>query len=1127
MRKRSNIEMKTLLRMKITAILLVAALAVVNAANTYSQTITLSVEANNQAIQTVLDHIESQSEFKFFYNTKQVNTNKLVSIRASKKSVFEILDELFKNTNIKYEVLDKNIILTTSQNTVSNTDRAISQQDKNVSGVVTDQNGDPIIGANVMVKGTTNGTITDVDGNFTINNVSQSAILVVSYIGYVTKEIPVGRQQPLRIVLQEDQQTLDEVIVVGYGTMKKSDITGAIASVDKDKIARQPVANVSSALQGLATGVSVTSNSGSPGSASTIRIRGVGTVNDAEPLFVVDGMPVTDINYLSASDIQSMEILKDASASAIYGSRGANGVILITTKKGAVDKTTVTFDAYWGSSKLLNNLNLMSGTEWYDLQSEINKVKAEAGVAEMDLSLVDRNVSTNWMDEISRTAFMHNYSIGISGGKADDYKFNLGINYLNQEGTVKKTKYERINLRQSSEKAVIKNYLTVGTNLSISKSNSSGINEYSNSGLYDANYGVISNAIRVEPVVPAVKPDGTYGSSPYIDYYNPLADIVYTDQGDKSWTVIGNVYGELEIVKGLKFKSSFGAEIRRNEYKSFVPVYFVSNSQKNEESSLSKTHVNGNYYTFENTLTYIKTLAEKHSLNVLIGYTNEWGKRETLGLSGHDFIGEAPNLHYIDATLNKNKITGTNNATDYGLISYLGRLHYEFDNRYLLTASIRRDGSSKFSKDNRWGNFPSFALGWRIDNEKFFKSLNANWISSLKLRAGWGQIGNQNIGSYLDRSLLSLWAQYGALFGAGSNKTLYQGIAVRRLGNSNIKWETTESANVGIDASFLNNRLIFSFEYYDKTTKDMLLAAPMPKYMGYTDNTYTNIGAANNRGVELSMEWRDQINDFRYNIAFNFSTIRNRMTKLNGGTPIPSGVLRQQYATYTNEGLPIGAFWGYVTDGLIQTESQLAEVKKAGYLPNAELGDVYFVDMNEDGKLNENDKRMIGNPIPDVIYGFNLGMAWKGFDLSMQFGGTIGNDIFNAMRLYTYSLTDITNKDRALLNYWTPTNTNTNIPRLSAADYNNNNRLSDRYVENGSYLRLRNVQIGYTLPSSLVKKVMLQNVRIHLSGQNLFTISDYSGIDPEVGQSTSLSRGIDYGIYPQSRIITGGINITF
>lgn len=1113
--------------MKITALLLVAALTIVNAANTYSQTTPLSVKVTNQTIQTVLDHIEAQSEFKFFYNTKQVNTNKLVSIRANQKNVFDILDDLFRNTDIKYEVLDKNIILTAKKETAASRNTVTNQQNKSISGMVVNQNGEPVIGANVMVKGTATGSITNVDGNFVIDNVPQSAVLIISYIGYITKEVPAGQQQPLKIVLLEDLQTLDEVIVVGYGTMKKSDITGAIASVDKDKIARQPVANVSSALQGLATGVSVTSNSGSPGSASTIRIRGVGTVNDAEPLYVVDGMPVTDINYLSASDIQSMEILKDASASAIYGSRGANGVILITTQKGVVGKTTVTFDAYWGVSELLNNLDLMSGSEWYDLQSDINKVKTEAGGTGIDLSLVDRNISTNWIDKISRSAFMQNYSVGISGGKVDDYKYNLGISYLNQKGTIKKTEYERINLRQSSEKTVIKNFLTVGTNISISKSNSSGISEYNSSGLYDADYGVISNAIRVEPVIPAVKSDGSYGSSPYIDYYNPLADIMYRDRSNKNLAVIGNIYGELQIIKGLKFKSSFGGEIRRSEAKSFSPVYFVSNSQKNDESSLSKTQTNGNYYTFENTLTYIKTFAEKHSLNIVAGYTNEWGKREVLGLSGRDFIGESPNLQYIDATLDKNKTTGTNYATDYGLISYLGRLHYEYDNRYLLTASFRRDGSSKFAKDNRWGNFPSFALGWRINNEKFFKKLNADWISSLKLRAGWGQIGNQNIGSYLDRSLLSLWTQYGALFGAGSNETLYQGIAVRRLGNSNIKWETTESMNIGLDASFVNNKLIFSFEYYNKTTKDMLLAAPMPKYMGYTDNTYTNIGAANNRGIELNIEWRDQINDFEYNIGFNLSTIRNRMTKLNGGTPIPSGVLRQQYATYTNEGLPIGAFYGYVTNGLIQTEAQLAAVKKADYLPNAELGDVYFVDTDGNGKLDEEDKRMIGNPIPDAIYGFNIGMAWKGFDLSLQFGGTIGNDIFNAMRLYTYSLTDITNKDRALLNYWTPNRTNTNIPRLAAADYNNNNRLSDRYVEDGSYLRLRNVQIGYTLPSSLIKKMMLQNVRIYLSGQNLLTISSYSGIDPEVGQSASLSRGIDYGIYPQSRVITGGINVTF
>lgn len=417
--------------MKIVALLLTATLTVVSAANTYSQTVTLSVEAKNQTIQTVLEQIESQSEFNFFYNTKQVNTNKLVSISAQQKDVFEVLDVLFRNTDIKYEVLDKNIILTLKNETVSVAVPAPSQQNKSIKGVVVDQNGEPVIGANVMVKGTTTGSITNVSGDFVISDVPQSAVLVISFIGYLTKEVPVGQQETLRVVLTEDLQTLDEVVVVGYGTMKKSDITGAISSVDKDKIARQPVANVSSALQGLATGVSVTSNSGSPGSASTIRIRGVGTVNDAEPLYVVDGMPVTDINYLSASDIQSMEILKDASASAIYGSRGANGVILITTKKGAVGKTTVTFDAYWGVSKLLNNLNVMTGPEWYDLQTEINKVKAEAGASQIDLSLVDRNTSTNWMDEISRNAFMHNYSVGVSGGKVDDYKYNLGINFLN------------------------------------------------------------------------------------------------------------------------------------------------------------------------------------------------------------------------------------------------------------------------------------------------------------------------------------------------------------------------------------------------------------------------------------------------------------------------------------------------------------------------------------------------------------------------------------------------------------------------------------------------------------------------------------------------------------------------
>ena len=999
-------------------------------------------------------------------------------------------------------------------------------QEKNVSGVVLDNNGVPVIGANVLIKGTTTGTITDVEGKFSLNNVPATATLVISYMGYHTLEVSANQPSPLKIVLKEDQHALDEVIVIGYGTMKKSDVTGAISTVSEEKLSKQPVANVSSALQGLATGVSVTSNSGSPGSAATIRIRGVGTVNDAEPLFVVDGMPVTDINYLSTSDIQSMEILKDASASAIYGSRGANGVILITTKKGTTGKTTISFDAYWGSSKIINNLDLMSGSEWYDYQTELNKIRK----APIDLGLVDRNTSTDWMDEISQTAFMQNYSVGISGGKANDYKFNLGLNYISQEGTIKRTKYERFNVRQSTEKTVVKDRLTVGSNFSIAKSSATSIDEFTSSGIYDADYGVISNAIRLDPVTPAVNADGSYGYSPYIDYYNPLASVMYGDRNSDKLAAIGNLYGEWQIIKGLKFRSSFGAEIRRIDSKTFTPVYQVSNSQKNLESSLSKSRINGDYYTFENTLSYDKTFGKKHTISAIVGYTNEWGRRESLGVGAKDLIGESDNLHYIDATLDKSKTTGSNSATEYGLISYLGRVHYDYADKYLVTATFRRDGSSKFSEKNRWGNFPSFALGWRMDSEEFFKKMKADWISSLKLRAGWGQIGNQNIANYVDRSLLSLSTQYGALFGPNGKETLYQGIAVRRLGNPDIKWETTESWNLGLDASFFNSKLIFSFEYYYKTTRDMLLAAPMPVYMGYYDQTFTNIGEANNRGIELNLEWRDRTErGFEYNVGFNMSTIRNRMTKLNGGTPISDGSFRNgsMYITYTNEGMPIGAFWGYKTNGLIQTQEQLDAVKKPGVQPNAELGDVLFVDNNGDGLLDENDKCMIGNPIPDIIYGFNVSMAWKGFDLSLQFGGTLGNDVFNAMRLYTYYPNDITNKDRALLNYWTPENTNTDIPRLTDADVNDNDRISDRYVESGSYLRLRNAQLGYTLPSSVAKKMKMQNVRFYISGQNLFTISSYSGLDVEVGQSSSLSRGVDYGIYPQAITFTGGVNITF
>ncbi|MBK5721580.1 TonB-dependent receptor [Dysgonomonas sp. Marseille-P4677] len=984
-----------------------------------------------------------------------------------------------------------------------------------VEGMVVDQNGEPLIGVSVVIDGTTIGTTTDIDGKYSLNVKDNNANLIFSYVGHKTKIVPANKSV-INVTMEEDTQLMDEVVVIGYGVMKKSDVTGAISSVKADAITRQPTSNVAQSLQGLVAGVTVTSNSGAPGGSVAVRVRGIGTVNNSDPLYVVDGMPVSNIDYLSSSDIQSMEILKDASATAIYGARGANGVVLITTKQGKAGKTTVTLDAYWGASKILNNLDLMSGSEWYGL--EVAKgLNVDDFTNKYHLS---QNTSTDWMKEITRTAAIQSYSVGISGGMADEYTYNTAVNYINQEGTIKKTDYERISIRQNVEKTIVKKILSVGTNLSITQSKENRILEGSNT------VGIVNSAIKLEPVVPVKDKDGKYGFSPYQDYNNPVADIEFTNNKRKIFNLVGNMYGDLNIVKGLKLRSSFGAEIRKTDDYQFLPVYEVSSYQKNPVNQVTRGYRKYNYYVWENTLSYIKTFAEKHNINAVIGYTNEWGRTETLQGVKKNTPNDTYELQYLDAAQTGDAATGT--AWESSLISYLGRVNYDFDDRYLITASIRHDGSSRFGSDHKYGTFPSAALGWKISNEEFFKNMNANWISSLKLRAGWGRIGNQNIKDYMYQNLLTNLIQYSYLYGT-PKEILNQGIVAIQLGNKSVKWESTESTNIGLDANLLDGRLTFSGEYYYKKTKDMLIVEPLPNYMGYENGPLTNVGSATNQGVEFTVDWRDHVGDFNYNVGFNISTIRNRMTSLgDGGTPMVGGAIRNGNATYTRIGYPIGAFYGYKTEGLIQNAEQLAEVRKLQ--PNAELGDVIFANTNGDNALNDKDKTMIGNPIPDFIYGINLGASYKGFDLNIQIGGTYGNDIFNAMRYFTYDLASMTNKDRKMLNYWTPENTNTDVPRLAKVDTNDNKRISDRYVEDGSYLRLRNVQLGYTLPISLTRKAYMQKVRFYVTGQNLLTFTSYSGADPEVGQIDSdnyLSRGVDLGTYPQAMTITGGVSITF
>ncbi len=996
-----------------------------------------------------------------------------------------------------------------------------------IKGEVTDFNGEPLAGVTVLLKNTTQGTMTDYTGAYAFEGIPGNAVLVFSFIGMKTEEMAVNGKTMLNVRMMDDLMLLNEVMVVGYGISKKSDITGAVASVKGDVLSKQPVGDVGQALQGRLAGVSVTAQSGAPGATPTIRIRGIGTVNDSEPLYVVDGMPVSSIAYLNPGDVTSLEVLKDASASAIYGSRGANGVILITTKTGKAGKTVVNFNSYYGVQKAINNLDLMTGQEWYDFQMEVNKTRAKP----IDLSKANRNISTNWVDEITRTAAIQNYYMDISGGQGG-ITYTASAGYFGQEGTIKGTDYERLSLRLNADNKINK-YFTVGTNLSSSLSTRYMVTEGNEA------FSIMSMAMRMEPVVPVKKEDGSWGSSPFIDTSNPVAQIEFTNTKRKSLDLVGAVYGIVNITPDINFRTSFGADIRRIDDYDFTPKYEVSAAQKTAESVVSRGSISYMNWLWENVLTYSKVFKEKHDVKIMAGYTAESTRNENFDASKNGVPAGSENLQYLDAAQNATSAKANGRAWESSMISYLARANYSYNDRYLATVSARSDGSSKFGKENRFATFPSFSLGWKLSNERFFEKLNAKWVDLIKFRGGWGQIGNQNIGNYLYQNRLTSAAQYQYMY--GNPEEVYQGVTAIAVGNPDIKWETTESTNIGLDLALFKS-LSLTVDFYTKTTKDMLLIEPIPDHLGYESGPVTNVGSVRNRGIEFAAQWQGKLaKDLFITIGGNLATVDNEVLSLGTGGALAGGALYNRgNATSTQVGSSIGRFWGFKTNGLVQTEEQLAEVRKTQ--PGAGLGDRIFLDLNgyeadgktltgkPDGKLDEADKQFIGSPIPDFTYGFNVSLTYKGFDFAAFFEGVQGNEIFNANRVYTYATNSIYQKNRAVLNAWTPENRNTNIARINGDDDNDNMRISDFYIEDGSYLRLKNVQLGYTFPVQLVKKAQIQNLRLYVSVQNLFTITNYSGADPEIGQLSStdyLSRGFDHGTYPQARTITAGLNLTF
>ena len=991
----------------------------------------------------------------------------------------------------------------------------------------------PLPGVSVLVKGTYKGTSTDMDGRYSIE-VSDGQVLLFSFIGFKDVEVPAGKSV-INVTMETDAQMLDEVVAIGYGVMKKSDLTGSVASVRGDQLKKTPASGLDQALQGVAAGVTVNATSGQPGAAAEVRIRGIGTVNNSAPIYVVDGVIVDNINYLSPNDITSTEILKDASATAIYGSRGANGVILVTTRKGSGDgKINVSVDAYAGLQNRWRAIDLMNASEFASYmagasgdpaQSKILQSggidkwvrtyligKSEYYPTNLDYSRTD----TDWQDVVfKKNAVIQNYHVSVDGGGEKGY-WAMSANWFDQQGTIIGSDFTRTSLRINSARKITK-WLKIGENLTFMTSH--GRNAMNNSSSPGAS--VLSAAIAMAPWDPARYPAGAVNkngvdfsnrisaASNFKNVTNPLSMVEHSHPSDKTDRWVGDIFLELTPVKGLLWRSDVSLDLTNTRHRLFKDAYKYSDYDKMDKNFLEKS--TGRYQTVivENTLTYARDI-RKHSFSVMAGQTTEQYKFETLGGSGSSILNPVENnWHLSQTTEDQTKAgDGAGRARRFAL---LGRIHYAFDSRYMITVNFRADGSSKF-KEHTWGYFPSAAAAWRISNEKWMKS--AHWLDELKLRFGWGRIGNDKIG---ENAFLLNIHNSGPTFVDpvfGKDQAMVPGATILTYVNNGGKWETTEQLNLGIDFGMFGNRFTGTVELFQRDTRDMLLSVTAPAHVGNRYSATANVGTVRNRGLELTLGWRDQAGDFAYNISGNLSFIKNELTALNGGEKVWGD------RTVCDEGLPLYTFYGYQYEGIYRSKEEIEEYLWAtdaatGYNP----GDAKYRDLNKDGRIDENDKTGLGNPFPWLTYGLNFGCEWKGIDLQLFFQGVYGNEIFNALRLRTEGTGNDATLSTSMRDVWSAGNPDGSIPNPFGNPINTEN--SSRFVESGSYLRLKNVQIGYTLPLRWTEKIKMSRCRIYLSGSNLFTITPYSGYDPEVG------GGVDYGNYPQSRTFMLGLNINF
>lgn len=1094
--------------MRISTFLLMVCVFCSYAGNAHSQNAKVSIHMNNVKLDKILNEIENQTDYLFIYNN-QVDINKITSVKVKNEAVAQVLDKILSGTGINYELEGTHIILTTE----AIKDLHAQQQAKTVTGTVTDVSGEPIIGANIRIKGTTTGTITDIDGNFSIEAEPQS-VIEVSYIGYLTQETVINNQKSIRFLLKEDTKTLDEVVVIGYGVQKKADLTGSVANINTEKLNTQSNANIGQALQGKIAGVDIVSQGGAPGSGTRIMVRGIGTLNNASPLYIVDGMYMNSIDHINPNDIASIDVLKDASSAAIYGSRAANGVIIVTTKEGSntEGKPIIDLSVNLGISTASKFLDMLDAKGW----AEVTTIARQAiGKPALDMATDLANKPDNdWQDIMFRPALMQNYNLSVKGGgKYSTYYTGLG--YFNQDGIVKGTNYQRYNIQSKNDYK--RGIFSAGTNLIISFNHDKPLHQ-------ELRGGMIGTILQSVPTLEKYDDTreggygGTYGDVVNIPHPLAIIDDNIMDRYNENVKIFANLYAQIELFKGLKYKLNLTPDFSFERYKNYLNKYDFGLAT-NSITQLTERQRRRRNILVENLLTFDRTFGE-HKISALAGYTYQDSRFRHIQAYGE---GLPQGLEEIDAATTNRSNEG--NSWRSVLTSILGRVFYSYQNKYLFTATIRRDGSSKFGKNNRYGYFPSFSLGWNVAEEKFME--NVHWLDQLKLRGGYGVLGNQEIDNYQYSSTITTGINY-----PDGNGGLLQGAFPKNFANPDIKWEETAMTNVGIDFMAFNNRLSLTADYYVKNTKDILLTVPIPISSGGANDPIRNAGKIRNNGFEFNLGWMDQPNpDISYGINLIGSFNKNKVIAMGSESgSIKGGSTNQNITTSeTKAGYPIGGYWLISTAGYFNSQEEVDAYAKDGkkIQPAAEPGDIKFVDANNDGVINDDDRVFQGSPFPDFTFALNGNMRYKNFDLSIGLQGVLGNKIYNATRQTLEDVTKGSNFLASCLDYWTPENKNASHPRLTWDDPNRNTRAeSDRYLENGSYLRLRSVQLGYTFPQTWFKGA-IQHARVYINAENLFTITSYSGYSPDVNADNANYRGFDNFIYPTNRTFMLGLNVTF